>query len=66
MKPLPMENLTDCYGVLTLCKPPILFQGGVIMEHEECHLIKGLINAVLIEGFIIMVLIGIGNILSYL
>lgn len=37
------------------------------MKHEEeSHLLKGLFNALLIEGFAIIVLIGIGNILSYL
>lgn len=36
------------------------------MKNEECHLIKGLINAVLIEALFVVVLIGIGNILSHL
>lgn len=34
------------------------------MKHEESHLLKGLISALLIEILAIIVLIGIGNIIS--
>lgn len=34
------------------------------MKHEESHLLKGLFNALLIETLAIIVLIGIGNIIS--